>query len=663
MPSEDFDTYSDPVWAEAPEDFGEEIRLSKSVEEYRAARTQRAAARRRSAKINWRLVVPVCAVLLLLGALVAGDYLFSLGKIHGNVEVAGIAVGGKTRTQAKELLGTTLAGYMERPVPVSHEDKDWEIAPEAIGLSWDTQGAVDDAWSVGRSDNVLLSLRDRFMCWFKPNAVAIESTSDAEKTEAEFEPLRKAINVEPVDSRVEYADGAYAVIVGSDGVMLNEVRLVELISDVVLNQQGGVEAPAELAVRAISDENAGIAAQVANHACAEPVIVTFEDKGWKLEPKDIVALLEFKRSDALEDGDALLVSEESSANAKIWLGVLVSSDLVKEKVIPRVGADVGVEAVDAKFSVKDGTVKIVPSQNGSGVDAVQLATDLAGILVLDDEMARRVEMVTNEIEPKLTTEKAQSYGIKERISTFTTRFPSGNAPRVNNIKLLAKSLNGALVAPGDLFSFNGQIGERTAAKGYQEAGAIVKGEIVQQIGGGICQVNTTLFNAALLSGVKITQRQNHSTYLSQYPLGRDATVSWGGPDFKFENNFDNYILIATSVSSGSVTVSFYGVDPGYTVSLETGPFKRTDFNTREIKDPSLKEGKREVETKGQRGGSVLLTQTIKKDGAVVRTATFPSRYNTVTEVVRIGTKKVAEQPPATPGVDPNQQPVVPVVPQ
>jgi vancomycin resistance protein YoaR len=240
-------------------------------------------------------------------------------------------------------------------------------------------------------------------------------------------------------------------------------------------------------------------------------------------------------------------------------------------------------------------------------------------------------------------------GIRGLISAYSTDYDPGNAPRVNNIHTLARALDGKLVAPGATFSFNGAIGERTAAKGYQEANAIVDGKLVPQLGGGVCQVGTTFFNAVFFSGLPVLERRNHSFYISHYPKGRDCTVSWGGPDFKWKNDTANWILVRTQFTSGSLTISLYGTDPGYDVQLQTGKFENVKpFPVQEVKDPALPKGAKVISDPGVDGCTVTVVRTVYKAGVVVRTDTFVSHYNPKVQVVRVGTKAVSVTPTVTP---------------
>jgi vancomycin resistance protein YoaR len=236
-------------------------------------------------------------------------------------------------------------------------------------------------------------------------------------------------------------------------------------------------------------------------------------------------------------------------------------------------------------------------------------------------------------------------GVKERISTYTTTYEASNQPRVNNIHLLGDALDGTLVEPGGTFSFNAAAGERTAEKGYQEANAIVNGKLVPQLGGGVCQVGTTVFNAVFESGLPVVERRNHSFYISHYPKGRDATVSWGGPDLKFKNDTKHWVLVSVSYTSSSITVSLYGTDPGYDVAARVGEWSGVKpFPTEEVKDADLPKGSRVVEDSGVSGRSITVKRIVTKDGKVVRTDSFVSNYKPKVQVVRVGTKRSSSKP-------------------
>src|SRR5206468_1571999 len=159
-----------------------------------------------------------------------------------------------------------------------------------------------------------------------------------------------------------------------------------------------------------------------------------------------------------------------------------------------------------------------------------------------------------------TTRQARALGIHGLVGRYETIY-GGDAIRIHNVQLVSRLLDGRLIAPGATFSFNQATGARTAAKGFREAQVIINGELQTGLGGGVCQVSTTVFNAAYEAGLKITARTNHALYISHYPLGRDATVNWPDIDLRFVNDTKHWLLLRTFVGSSSLTVTLYGTSP------------------------------------------------------------------------------------------------------
>ncbi len=391
-----------------------------------------------------------------------------------------------------------------------------------------------------------------------------------------------------------------------------------------------------------------------------PVTVTYEDKTWEFSAVQIAPWIAFRAvpadgatgtPDAAVDASGTDASSSAPASGgfateRKVLEAYIDAEKASETVMPKVGT-AGRPAVNATFKVGGGSVTIVPSQDGVGPDIDALALEMTRVLTSGGE--RVVELRTHRVEPEITTADAENMGIVERISTYSTKYDPGNRPRVSNIHTLADAIDGTLVAPGATFSFNETVGPRTAEKGYQEAPAIVNGKLVPQLGGGICQFGTTIFNTVFESGLPIVERKNHSFYISSYPKGRDATLSWGGPDFKFKNDTEHWILIATAYSNSSVTVSLYGTDPGYEVTAEAGPW--TDVRAhpvKEVQDPELEVGMRHIEDSGIDGRTIVVKRFVRKNGVLVREDSFKSVYRPKEQVVRVGTKVVpSTEPTAT----------------
>lgn len=291
-------------------------------------------------------------------------------------------------------------------------------------------------------------------------------------------------------------------------------------------------------------------------------------------------------------------------------------------------------------------------QTGIAINEEQLKSDIQSALSAK-QFDKVITVSASEVQPEYSTAAAkQKY---KTIGTYTTNTTS-NSKRNTNIRLAAAALNGTIVGPGQEVSFNDTVGQRTEAKGYQGAAAYNNGEVVQEIGGGVCQVSTTLYNAALKAGMKISMRRSHTFEPSYVTPGMDATVSWGGPDFRFINTSSSAIGIKASYSNQTVTVSIYGVpvlEDGVTYSLEATKTETFDLPEPQYEeDQTLQPGQEVVKSKGTQGSRWQVKLVVKKDGQVIssevdHTATYKGhnpviRRNTSGVVIGGETESAAE---------------------
>ena len=238
---------------------------------------------------------------------------------------------------------------------------------------------------------------------------------------------------------------------------------------------------------------------------------------------------------------------------------------------------------------------------------------------------------------------------KQTLAKYTTIYDAGNSNRAHNIALAASTINGTILLPGESFSYNGTLGNTTKEKGYKEGGAYVGGKVVQAYGGGICQVSTTLYNAVLYANLEIVERHNHSYAVNYVPAGRDATVAYGGKDFKFKNNRSYPVKIVANAKNGVVSVSIAGIkeEKEYEVVLSSSVLSTTPCQTVYEKNSSLAEGKEKIIQKGHSGLKSVAYKTIKYNGTVIsKTVLSKDTYKPMDRIVQVGTKKTASSTPA-----------------
>jgi vancomycin resistance protein YoaR len=244
-------------------------------------------------------------------------------------------------------------------------------------------------------------------------------------------------------------------------------------------------------------------------------------------------------------------------------------------------------------------------------------------------------------------------GIKEVVSSYTTDF-GGEPNRLHNVAVVSALIDDKLIAPGATFSFNATTGERSAEKGLLEAPVIINGELQTGLGGGTCQVSTTVYNAAYEAGLPIVERTNHSLYISHYPQGRDATVNYPDVDLKFQNDTGHWLLLRTFESTYSLTVRLYGTSPHRRVESDTAPLVTTGpVPVKRIPDPTMLVGKEVTDATGSPPLSTSDTRRVySADGKLLREGTFYSSYLGEPTVIRYGTKpkpKPKPKPAATAG--------------
>lgn len=288
--------------------------------------------------------------------------------------------------------------------------------------------------------------------------------------------------------------------------------------------------------------------------------------------------------------------------------------------------------VNAKFDIIKGKVQIVNEEYGFAFDKEALYKELK----VNKDLIQ-VNLNVKTVKPSITTEILKTQGIKERISSFTTNFDASNAPRSSNIRLAAKSIAGIILPPGAIFSFNEVVGQRSEERGYKEAGVYINGKVDTGIGGGICQVSTTLYNAVLLADLLVMERSNHSLTVPYVPLSRDAAVSWGLQDFKFTNNTENHILINSSTTGGSITFELYSTISNKSVELISTTLAKSIAPVLYIDDLIAPFGQNIVIEKGHDGYQSQLVKNVYVNRNLLRTEVVSKdKYSTATKIIKRG---------------------------
>ena len=301
-----------------------------------------------------------------------------------------------------------------------------------------------------------------------------------------------------------------------------------------------------------------------------------------------------------------------------------------------------------KFDAASGKFVFAGEENGFAIDQDKLAADISQALK-DKKFDAKITASGSDVAPEISAASAKEK--YKTISSFTTN-TTANQNRNTNVRLAAEAINGTVIKPGQEFSFNGTVGQRTEAKGYKGAAAYNNGEVVQEIGGGVCQVSTTLYNAVFKAGLKISSRRSHTFEPSYVTPGRDATVSWDQPDFKFINNSSTAIGLRASYADQKVTVSVYGIpilEDGITWDLDSK--KVEDLGTPNPtyeEDQTLQPGAEVTKSKGSTGSRWETYKIVYKNGKEIsRELDHKTTYKGHTPVVRRNSTGVVLNPSET----------------
>ena len=245
------------------------------------------------------------------------------------------------------------------------------------------------------------------------------------------------------------------------------------------------------------------------------------------------------------------------------------------------------------------------------------------------------------ISPNVTTNDIGPEAFPDLLGAYSTTYSTRNTNRSTNIRLASEKVNGTVIMPGEVFSYNTTVGKRTAAAGFKSAAVYVGGEVTTGIGGGICQVSSTLYNAVLLANLEIVERHNHGFNPGYVPASRDATVSWGGPDFKFKNDRTYPVKIICSGTGGTINFKIFGLleENECEVEIQSYITKYISYRTINKEDSSLAKGQTKVLQSGSNGCKSVAYRILKQNGEVVsKTLLSQDTYNPHNKIVAVGTR-------------------------
>ncbi|MFQ5948133.1 MAG: VanW family protein [Acidimicrobiia bacterium] len=563
-------------------------------------------------------VTPV-ALVLLATVVFAMDRITNGGEILGDVSVVDLELGGLTEEDALDAVATLEERLATLPVTITVDDFEFTLDPAAVAFDIDGEFIVDQAFSVGRQGG----LYSEFRWWlghFRDQVVLLAPASIDTRAfdiilstwEAEIigdPPFHGAVHVAGRLARPEYPRPGTGIDRAAAPALLLEGLLDPTRSPIVV--------PSATLRPGMSKADIDEVVDRARALLAGPVTLTDPRSGVDVVfPEQVLA-------EALQ---ARLIFLDAQP---LEFALSFDTHQLRDHVSP-MERELEFEPVDAEIVINTGdTVSIIPSRNATKLHVGALGT---AVLQASGSVTRsgKLPFIEGE-EPDFTTEDAEALGIKYKVSEFTTYHKCCQS-RVTNIHLMADAVDGAIVMPGEVFSLNGHVGQRTTAKGYVRAGAIINNVVEccdnpANIGGGTSQFGTTFYNAVFFGGYEDIEHTPHSLYISRYPEGREATMGWPKPDVIFLNDSDAAILIKTEYTATSITVKFFGDNGGRKVEARlSGRFNYRGASTRFEADPSVPPGEQRVLSRGKSGWAVTSTRIITYPDGTINTDQYTHQY-------------------------------------
>ncbi|WP_438948774.1 VanW family protein [Streptomyces virginiae] len=592
----------------------------------------------RSWTVNRRIALPVTvagAVVLGLGGLY-GTALAVGGDIDQGTRVLGVDLGGMSRAEARRTLTRELGPAAAAPITMKIGDRVEKADPAALGLSLDTEATVDRAVRAG--SNPVAVVGSLFASGTHDVAPVI--TMNEQTARAAVDRLGRTTEQRVRDGVIAFEHGTAKSVAPLPGVSLVQDQAVGALRDTYLSpDKGPVVLPVTRTQPRVGAEETGRAMrQFAEPAMSAPVTLTVAGERMSIPPAVLGEHLKMRA-----DGQGRLVPDLDAKGLLADPAVAPTIDAVTH---PPRNAAPGLTA--------DGRV-VIADQGRAGRQVTQEALGRAVLpLLTRSGAARSGEVATVAVQPDLTADEARRLGIKEKVSSFTVEFPA--APyRTTNIGRAVELINGSVVMPGQEWSFNRTVGERTPENGFVDGIMINDGQYVKSPGGGVSAVATTMYNAAFFAGVKPVEHGAHSFYIERYPEGREATVAWGTLDLRWLNDTGHPLYIRATSTDTSLTISLLGTKKYDEIRATKGP--RTN-----ITPPGKRTGSGEtceVQTPLE-GFDVTVGRTFVQGGKEVKREDFKTHYTPRDEVTCTpegapeGTPEGAQQasPGATPGATP-----------
>ncbi len=550
------------------------------------------------------------STLFLLIILIGSFNIYFLKRIYPNTYVLGMNVGGMEVSEAAELIKNKTS--IPEKITIVGQGQNFEIKSSTISADYNETKTAERAYNLDRTGNFFLDLKSQLFSLFTKRTVALAVNFDEGSLTSVIQDISGNIFISPVSPSVSFSGENIIIEPGRAGIDVDESLFRALIGEhYSLQKTEVVQIPTQVIDPSLSTEEIKILKNRAEKFIGKNLSLSFEFQNFPMTEKDLLGLL-------TKDG----YDDEKISNK-----------------ISEVSKSIDREAIDSKFVFVNGENKVkefAPSKDGVKTNTKKLRDQIVDSLkkLEAGEKTLSLDIPVEKTSPKITTAEVNNLGIKELIGRGSSRFTGSIPSRVHNVGHASGKMNGVLVAPGETLSFNNAVGDVSILTGYQQAYVIKDGKTVLGDGGGLCQVSTTLFRAALNAGLPIIERRAHSYRVGYYEQdlgpGIDATVYSPTTDLKIKNDTPGHILIQTYFDAKAYSLVFeiYGTNDGRVATTTKPVVSAVTAPPEDLyqDDPTLPAGTiKQVEHKAW-GAKTSFDYTVKRNGQIVYEKTFVSNY-------------------------------------
>jgi len=571
------------------------------------------------------LLVGVAAILLLLAIGLFAFRLVYNDRIYPSVVVGDVSVGGLTAQQAEARIEERAAELEQGTITFDYSGKTWAPTLSEIGATVETERSVSQAYSLGRNDDAASRFAFTGDILRGDQRVSLRTRVDPTALNAWFDQVDRDLGQPAVNAEIVVDGTDVTISPDATGIVVDRDAATETIlgSLTTLTPVQG-DLPTAVAEPQIRAADLEPMRDDVRGALSKPVRVQFEGRDWRIEAETLSQFLTVK---------------STYTDGKAGVDLAVDQKALSAVLREQFTGEINRSPVDARvaWSDTDGLVALEPSTDGITLKSTEFAKVLSESF-LDDH--QRVDIPVVVTKPEVDSNNLEALQINDRLAQGDSNYDGGSDERNTNIEVGVGLMNGTLVAPGEIFSFNSAIGEITADKGYVEASVVVAERSGRDIGGGICQVSTTVFRAALLAGMPIAEWHPHTYRIKGYERdgwgpGYDASIlQWGSDpaqwgDFKFENTTDGWLLVESWTTFPHVIVNIYGKDMGTTVEI-TNTFEGDviqEYDDVEVVKEDLPAGTIRQTEYPMQGYEAAFVRVLKdKDGNVIAEREFYTHF-------------------------------------